>query len=103
MFHGEVKALVVNTGKEACLINEDEYFCQLVIIPILKPPMLNLARLKPTKRGEGGFGSTTEPLPKLHRRDAVVGLGAEAKRCPCGRSINEKQADENEIEPTGSD
>ncbi len=90
-----MEALVGNAGKDIVELPGGEHFCQIVIIPIVKPEMVFVNRLIPTKRGEGKFGSTTtsdtaeEPLPKLVRRDAVAEAsgGAQFRRCACGYSL----------------
>lgn len=56
-YRGEIKAKIVNHGKEAHTFTPGERFAQLVIVPV---PQIELveSELSETERGEGGFGST---------------------------------------------
>ena len=56
-YRGEIKAKIINHGKEAHTFTPGERFAQLVIVPV---PQIELveSELSETERGEGGFGST---------------------------------------------
>ncbi len=57
-YRGEVKVLVVNLGAEPLVIRRGERIAQLVIAPVARAVVHEVARLADTARGSGGFGST---------------------------------------------
>ena len=78
-FRGEVKVLLVNSSQRKFEIKEGDRIAQLLFERIALPAFHTLAQLPPTKRNEGGFGSTgihaahttpqpstIEPLHQLH-------------------------------------
>ena len=57
-YRGEVKAIVLNTGKEDFEINPGDRIAQMVVCPILKPDVYEVEELDETNRGANGFGSS---------------------------------------------
>ena len=47
-----------NRGTAAYTINPLDRIAQLVIVPVLRPAFQEVGDFAPTKRGEGGFGSS---------------------------------------------
>ena len=57
-YRGEVKAIVLNTGKEDFEINPGDRIAQMVVCPILKPQVVEVEEMSETNRGANGFGSS---------------------------------------------
>lgn len=57
-YRGEIKVLLVNLGAEAVTIDRGMRIAQLVIGPVARARILEVASLDETERGSGGFGST---------------------------------------------
>ena len=57
-YRGEVKVLLVNLGQNAHVLERGERVAQLVIAPVTRVVLEEVAELSETERGEGGFGST---------------------------------------------
>lgn len=57
-YRGEVKVIVANLGREPIVIRRGERIAQLVISPVARVTVLEVATLDETSRGTGGFGST---------------------------------------------
>ncbi|HBP19885.1 MAG TPA: dUTP diphosphatase [Planctomycetes bacterium] len=57
-YRGEVKVLLVNVGQNAHVLERGERVAQLVIAPVTRVVLEEVAELSETERGEGGFGST---------------------------------------------
>jgi dUTP pyrophosphatase len=57
-YRGEVQVLLVNLGSEAVSIVRGMRIAQLVIAPVVRAKLQNVAALDATTRGKGGFGST---------------------------------------------
>jgi len=57
-FRGEIKAILINHGKEDYKIEIGDRIAQLIIEKIATPPVEVVDDLDETDRGEGGFGST---------------------------------------------
>lgn len=60
-YRGEVKARLINLGKEPITIKRGERFCQMVITNCYLgswDSVADLSELSETERGTGGFGST---------------------------------------------
>ena len=57
-YRGEVQVLLVNLGREAVTITRGMRVAQLVIAPVVRAHILDVASLDKTPRGSGGFGST---------------------------------------------
>jgi dUTP pyrophosphatase len=57
-YRGEVKALMINLGSEAFVIERGMRICQLVPAAVTRAGLTAVASLDATGRGAGGFGST---------------------------------------------
>ena len=57
-YRGEVKVLLINLGDDVVIIEPGERVAQLVIAPVTRAQLVEVAELSGTERGEGGFGST---------------------------------------------
>ncbi len=57
-YRGEVKVILVNTGKDPVVIKRGDRIAQMVIAPVVQARLQTVAELPETARGSGGFGST---------------------------------------------
>ena len=57
-YRGEVKILLINLGQEPFIIRHGERIAQMIVAPAPQGDMIETDSLPPTRRGEGGFGST---------------------------------------------
>lgn len=57
-YRGEVQVLLVNLGNESVNIVRGMRIAQLVVAPIARAQLREVASLDETPRGSGGFGST---------------------------------------------
>jgi dUTP pyrophosphatase len=57
-YRGEVMALLVNLGTEPFAVIRGMRVAQLVVAPVARAEVVEVAALDRTARGEGGFGST---------------------------------------------
>ena len=57
-YRGEVSVPVVNLSDAPVHITNGERIAQLVLVPIVRPQMVEISELSETARGAGGFGST---------------------------------------------
>jgi len=57
-YRGEIQVLLVNLGRESVTIARGMRVAQLVIAPVVRAHILDVASLDKTPRGSGGFGST---------------------------------------------
>ena len=57
-YRGEIQVLLVNLGSEAVTITRGMRIAQLVIAPVARAHISEVASLDETARGSGGFGST---------------------------------------------
>ncbi|HLH75207.1 MAG TPA: dUTP diphosphatase [Candidatus Binataceae bacterium] len=57
-YRGEVKVLLINLGQGAVTINPGDRIAQLVIAPVTRAVVTEVAELTSSVRGEGGFGHT---------------------------------------------
>jgi dUTP pyrophosphatase len=57
-YRGEVMALLVNLGTEPFAVIRGMRVAQLVVAPVARAKVVEVAALDRTARGEGGFGST---------------------------------------------
>lgn len=57
-YRGEVKVLLHNGGSEPVRIRRGDRIAQLVVAPVVRARLVEVAKLPPTERGEGGFGHT---------------------------------------------
>jgi dUTP pyrophosphatase len=57
-YRGEIQVLVINLGEAPVTIRRGERIAQLVLCPVARAELHEVAVLEATARGEGGFGST---------------------------------------------
>jgi dUTP pyrophosphatase len=57
-YRGEIQVLLVNLGSEPVTIARGMRIAQLVIAPVVRAHIVDVASLDKTSRGSGGFGST---------------------------------------------
>jgi len=57
-YRGEIGVILVNLGDNPFVVNRGDRIAQLVIAPVVRAVLAEVAQLPPTGRGEGGFGST---------------------------------------------
>ncbi|WMJ82752.1 dUTP diphosphatase [Oscillospiraceae bacterium LTW-04] len=57
-YRGEIQVGLTNHSAEPYIIVPGDRIAQLVIVPVLTPPIEEVTNLSDTARGEGGFGST---------------------------------------------
>ena len=57
-YRGEVKIILINLGREAVEIKDQERVAQLVLAPVVQATFEVVEELGETARGAGGFGST---------------------------------------------
>jgi dUTP pyrophosphatase len=57
-YRGEVKVILINHGPEAFTVTRGTRIAQMVIAPVTRAVLSEVASLDETERGAGGFGST---------------------------------------------
>ncbi len=57
-YRGEVKVILVNHGAEPFTVEHAERIAQLVVAPVARVTLAEVASLDDTPRGRGGFGHT---------------------------------------------
>jgi dUTP diphosphatase len=57
-YRGEVKVLLINHGLAPFAVTVGMRIAQLVVAPVARAEVAEVAELSPTVRGAGGFGST---------------------------------------------
>jgi dUTP pyrophosphatase len=57
-YRGEVMVLLVNLGRDPVSIAPGDRIAQLVVAPVLRAGIVEVAALDSTERGNGGFGHT---------------------------------------------
>lgn len=57
-YRGEVMVIAINHGQEMVRFNHGDRIAQLVLAPVVRALVREVAQLDATERGEGGFGST---------------------------------------------
>ena len=57
-YRGEVKVALVNLGAEPFIVERGMRIAQLVVAPVTRAVLIQVADLDETARGGGGFGST---------------------------------------------
>ncbi len=57
-YRGEVKVILINHGSEAFTITRGTRIAQMVLAPVTRGTLSEVANLDETTRGAGGFGST---------------------------------------------
>lgn len=57
-YRGELTVILVNLGREPCVVRRGDRIAQLVVAPAVRASFEACDDLPPTERGVGGFGST---------------------------------------------
>jgi dUTP pyrophosphatase len=57
-YRGEILVILVNLGSEPFLVTRGMRIAQLVVAPVARADVTEVAMLEDTARGAGGFGST---------------------------------------------
>ena len=57
-YRGEVRAKLLNLGREPFTVNPGDRVCQLVVVPFARATFARVAELPPSERGTDGYGST---------------------------------------------
>ena len=57
-YRGEIQVLLANLGNAPVTITRGMRLAQLVVAPVVRAQILEVASLDKTQRGSGGFGST---------------------------------------------
>ncbi len=57
-YRGEICVALRNFSSEDYIVKKNERIAQMVIMPVLALPFMEVSSLSDTARGEGGFGST---------------------------------------------
>ncbi|MBN2054120.1 dUTP diphosphatase [bacterium] len=57
-YRGDVRVLLVNFGTKPFVINRGDRIAQMVVAPVARIAIVEVAELSETTRGDGGFGHT---------------------------------------------
>jgi dUTP pyrophosphatase len=57
-YRGEIQVILINLGHEPFVVTRGMRIAQLVIAPVQRARLVEVASLDETSRGSGGFGST---------------------------------------------
>jgi len=57
-YRGEIKVILINLGHEPYTVRRGDRIAQLVVAPVVRVELREVARLSPSPRGPGGFGHT---------------------------------------------
>jgi dUTP pyrophosphatase len=57
-YRGEVQVVLANFGSEPVLIRRGDRIAQMIVAPVTQASFEVVDELAPTRRGDGGFGST---------------------------------------------
>lgn len=75
-YRGEVSVILINLGKKPFTIHRGERIAQMIIAPIVRADLVEVAQVAGTKRGTGGFGSTgtktSTSSPKTKKQNPVA-------------------------------
>src|SRR5262245_53061363 len=63
-YRGELMVLLVNLDAAEQIIEPGERIAQLVVAPVARAELVEVAELDATERGAGGFGSTGQKAPR---------------------------------------
>ena len=71
-YRGEVRVVLANLGHAPFEIRRGERIAQLVVLPVARAELVEVAAVNETPRGDGGFGSTgrAAPAPSPSKRPA---------------------------------
>lgn len=57
-YRGEIKVILANLGEEDFIVERGDRIAQIVVAPVQRGNLVEVADLDETARGSGGFGST---------------------------------------------
>lgn len=57
-YRGELKVILINLGEEDFVIERGDRIAQIIVAPVQRGVLVEVADLDETRRGSGGFGST---------------------------------------------
>lgn len=57
-YRGEIKVILANLGEEEFVVERGDRIAQIVVAPVQRGNLVEVADLDETDRGAGGFGST---------------------------------------------
>lgn len=57
-YRGELKVILINHGAEDFMIQRGDRIAQIIVAPVQRAILMEVADLDETERGSGGFGST---------------------------------------------
>lgn len=57
-FRGEISIFLVNLSEETRYVEEGMRIAQMILIPIIRPKIMEVKKLEKTQRGKNSFGST---------------------------------------------
>ncbi len=63
-YRGEVCVILINHGSTPFVVEKGSRIAQMVIKPVFRAEMTEVAELSDTRRGTGGFGSTGNSQPE---------------------------------------
>ncbi|WP_045834630.1 dUTP diphosphatase [Hyphomicrobium sp. 99] len=69
-YRGEVAVILINLGTEPFAVARGERIAQMIVAPVTRVKLRESKKLKATKRGAGGFGSTGVGAAPSHDRPA---------------------------------
>jgi dUTP pyrophosphatase len=83
-YRGEVRIVLANLGHAPFEIRRGERIAQLVVLPVVRAELVEVAAVNETQRGDGGFGSTgrVAPAPSPSKRPAAPAAKSPAKAAP---------------------
>jgi len=57
-YRGEIQVILINLGEDDFVVQRGDRVAQMVVAPVAHVHLREQAALRPTQRGEGGFGHT---------------------------------------------
>lgn len=57
-YRGELKVAMINLGGQPATLKRGDRLAQLIIAPVTRATLVEVAELPPSPRGDGGFGHT---------------------------------------------
>ena len=68
-FRGEITIFLVNMSEETQFVDEGMRIAQIILLPVVKPKIVEVKKIESTERGTKGFGSTEmNELNNLHKK-----------------------------------
>jgi dUTP pyrophosphatase len=87
-YRGEVSVILINLGKEPFTIKRGERIAQMIVAPVTRVDLREVAEVTATVRGAGGFGSTgtkTRPSSATTKKRNVVAENVTRKQAKSPR------------------